>query len=212
MVNIVNFSVIYSLHFLYLHFHHLLSGENGLISSPFSKKKKKKMNKLINWIYRIFGDCLKSRFSDHELLKEYDGQIIKDVMELKRMKSFEMPEIIQNAPIFNLHDDCILEIFSYLDLYGLATISFTCRHLQYLAECKFTQDNKSKHLALSDAIVFGYSEVKAEERLTRALDIINAFGHLIDTIIVLDMIYFRILPVLQAEMNLHPRSNYCSRY
>lgn len=156
------------------------------------------MNKLISWINRTFSDCLGHRCSGHEPLKED----INDVMELKRMKLLDMPSIIQNAPIFGINDDCILQIFSHLSLYDLASVSLTCRHFQDLAKHKFTQQNKSKYLAFSDAIVFGYAEIKAEERLTRALDIMKAFGRLIDTIIVLDIIYFHILPVLQAEMNL----------
>lgn len=154
------------------------------------------MNKLISWINRTFSDCLGRRCSGHEPLEE------DDVMELKRMKLLNKTSIIQNAPIFCLNDDCILQIFSHLSLYDLASVSLTCCHFQDLAKHKFTQQNKSKHLAFSDAIVFGYAEVRAEERLTRALDIMKAFGRLIDTIIVLDIIYFRILPVLQAEMNL----------
>lgn len=156
------------------------------------------MNKLISWINRTLSDCLGRRCSGHEPLEED----INDVMELKRIKLLDMPSIIQNAPIFCINDDCILEIFSHLSLYDLASVSLTCRHFQDLAKYKFIQQNKSKHLAFSDAIVFGYAEIKAEERLTRALDIMKAFGRLIDTIIVLDIMYFRILPVLQAEMNL----------
>lgn len=117
------------------------------------------------------------------------------------MKQIEAP-VIQNAPIFDLNNDCILHIFSHLSLYDLASVSLTCRHFQDLATHRFAEQNKSKHLAFSDDIVFGYDEVKAEERLSRALDIMKAFGRLIDTIIVLDIIYFRILPILQAEMNL----------
>lgn len=161
------------------------------------------MNKIINWINRTFSDCLGRRCSGHEPLKECDGQDMSDVMELKRINLFENPSIIQNAPIFDLNDDCVLQIFSHLSLYDLASVSLTCRHFQDLAKYKFAQQNKSKHLAFSDAIVFGYAEVKAEERQKRALDIMKAFASLIDTIIVLDIIYFRILPVLQAEMNLH---------
>lgn len=157
------------------------------------------MSKIIGWINRVFSDCLGRRCSGHEPLKEYDsGQD----MELKRIKLLETPSIIQTAPIFGLNDDCVLQIFSHLSLYDLASMSLTCRHFQELAKHKFSQQNKSKYLAFSDAIVFGYAEVKAEERLARALDIMKAFGRLIDTIIVLDMIYFRILPALQAEMNL----------
>lgn len=169
------------------------------------------MNKIINWINRTFSDCLgrpKRRCSGHEPLEEFDGRDMSDVMELKRINLFENPSIIQNAPIFDLNDDCVLQIFSHLSLYDLASVSSTCRHFQDLAKYKFAQQNKSKHLAFSDVIVFDYAEVKAEERQKRALDIVKAFASLIDTIIVLDIIYFRILPVLQAEMNLHAWSGH----
>lgn len=159
------------------------------------------MNKIIGWINRVFSNCLGRRCSGHVPLKEFDGHDIRDVVEMKQMDALALP-VIQNAPIFDLNDDCLLEIFSHLSMYDLASASLTCRHFQDLANHKFTQQNKSKHLAFSDALVFGYDEVKSEERLSRALDIMKAFGRLIDTIIVLDIIYFRILPILQAEMNL----------
>lgn len=153
------------------------------------------MNKIVNWINRIFSDCLGRRCSGHEPLKECDSPD-NIVVEMKPIP------VIQTAPIFHLNDDCILQIFSHLSLHDLASVSLTCQHFQGLAEFKFSQQNRSKHLAFCDAVVFGYAEVRDEERLSRALDIMKAFGRLIDTIIVLDIIYFRILPVLQAEMDL----------
>lgn len=153
------------------------------------------MNKIVNWINRVFSDCLGRRCTGHEPLKECDGGS-NEIVELKRIP------IIQNAPIFHLNDDCVLQIFSHLSFHDLASVSLTCQHLQHLAKYKFEQQHRSKHLAFCDAVVFGYDEVKDEERLSRALDIMKAFGRLIDTIIVLDIIYFRILPILQAEMNL----------
>lgn len=154
------------------------------------------MNKVINWINRVFSNCLGRRCSGHEPLKEFDGHGNCDTVELQRIP------VIQNAPIFDLNDDCILQIFSHLSLHDLSSVSLTCQHFQDLAKYKFTQQNRSKNLAFNDDVVFGYAEVKDEERLTRALDIMKAFGRLIDTIVVLDIIYFRILPILQAEMNL----------
>lgn len=153
------------------------------------------MNKIFSWINRIFSDCLGRRCAGHEPLKECD---IHDVRNLVEMQCIP---IIQNSPIFHLNDDCVLEIFSHLSLYDLASVSLTCQHFQALANYTFSQQNKSKHLAFCDAVVFGYAEVRAEERLKRALEIMKAFGRLIDSIIVLDIIYFRILPILQAELN-----------
>lgn len=154
------------------------------------------MNKLWNWINRIFSDCLGRRCAGHEPLKECDAQDIRN--NLVEMKCIP---IVQNAPIFDLNDDCMLVILSHLSLYDLASVSLTCQHLQELAKYTFSQQNKTKHIAFCDAVVFGDAEIRAEERLKRALDIMKAFGRLIDTIIVLDIIYFRILPILQAELN-----------
>lgn len=154
------------------------------------------MNKVTNWLNRIFSDCLGRRCAGHEPLKECDGPDNGNVVELKRIP------IIQTSPIFHLNDDCILQIFSHLSLHDLASVSLTCLQFQCLAEYKFAQQNRNKQFTCCDAAVFGYSEVKDEERLSRALDIMKAFGRLIDTIIVFDIIYFRFLPLLQAEMNL----------
>lgn len=155
------------------------------------------MNKVTNWLNRIFSDCLGRRCVGHEPLKECGGGSDgTDVVELKRIP------IIQTAPIFHLNDDCILQIFSHLSLHDLAAVSLTCQQFQVLAEYRFSQQNRNKQFTCCDAVVFGYSEVKDEERLSRALDIMKAFGRLIDTIIVFDIIYFRFLPLLQAEMNL----------
>lgn len=153
------------------------------------------MNKIANWLNRTFRDCLGRRHAGHQPLMEYDCSDVRNVVELKRIA------IVQTAPIFHLNDDCILQIFSHLSLHDLAAVSLTCQHLQALAEHKFTQQNR-KQLTCCDAVIFGYSEVKDEERLSRALDIMKAFGRLIDTILVFDFIYFRFLPLLQAEMAL----------
>lgn len=157
--------------------------------------KSNKMNKIVRFVNRIFSDCLGRRSAGHEPLKEYYyGQ--DDTVELRKLRE------CQSAPIFALNDDCLLEIFSYLSTHDLASVSLTCQHMQILAKYIFSQQYRTKHVPFCDAIVFGYDEVKDEERLTRALDIMKAFGRLIDSIIVLDIIYFRILPKLQAEMNL----------
>lgn len=161
----------------------------------FSDKNTRKMNKIVRFLNRIFSDCLGRRSAGHEPLKEYYyGQ--DDTVELRKLRE------CQNAPIFALNDDCLLEIFSYLSTYDLASVSLTCQHMQSLAKYIFSQQYRTKHVPFCDAVVFGYDEIKDEERLARALDIMKAFGRLIDSIIVLDIIYFRILPKLQAEMNL----------
>lgn len=161
------------------------------------------MNKVTNWLNRIFSDCLGRRCAGHEPLKECGGDGL-DVVELKRIP------IIQTSPIFHLNDDCILQIFSHLSLHDLASVSLTCQQFQVLAEYEFAQQNRNKQFTCCDAVVFGYSEVKDDERLSRALDIMKAFGRLIDTIIVFDIIYFRFLPLLQAEMNLQAWHGDCS--
>lgn len=166
-------------------------------SLPSFAGQKFEMNRITNWLNRIFSDCLGRRCAGHALLEECkDGADIGNVVELKRIP------IIQTSPIFHLNDDCMLQIFSHLSLHDLASVSLTCQHFQVLAEYEFSQQNRNKQFTCCDAVVFGYAEVKDEERLSRALAIMKAFGRLIDTIIVFDIIYFRFLPLLQAEMNL----------
>lgn len=154
------------------------------------------MGKICDWLNRQFSVCLGRRCSGHEPLKECDMYDVSNLVEMKCIP------IAQNAPIFHLNDDTMLKIFSHLSLYDLASVSLTCQHFQTLAKYTFSQQNKSKHIAFCDAVVFGDAEVRDEERLKRALDIMKAFGRLIDTIFALDFIYFRFLPILQAELNL----------
>lgn len=159
------------------------------------------MNRLINWLNQFLSSCLGRRCRGHAPLRE---NIDRDSnLGAKQMISLETivirkTKLPQTAPILNLNDDCLLEIFSHLSLFDLASVSSTCQRLQQLANYQFLSTNQP--LAFSDAIVFGYDEIRDEERLTRALDILKAFGSLIDTFVVHDLIYFRMLPLLQAQM------------
>lgn len=156
------------------------------------------MNRFVDWLNRWLSNCLGRRCSGHAPLKEnFDLDIdAKQMILLERI--VPMQPITQSATIFHLTDDCLLEIFSYLSLYDLAAVSATCSRLQNLADYEFLRNNQP--FAISDDVVFGYDEVCDEERLPRALEILKAFGRLIDTFEVHGFIYYRMLPLLHAQM------------
>lgn len=153
------------------------------------------MEKLLNWLDKLFSNCIGRHYSGHTKLKEYETD---DAFEMKCIKRVSNA-IEQTAPIFHLNDDCLLKIISHLSIYDLASVSLACQRLQHLANYQFTLQNKQ--LAFCDEIVFDYTEVNADERIARVLNIIKAFGGLVDSFTVHDIIYFRILPLIQTQIN-----------